>query len=370
MNPDTTFNYLVLGVGSALQDASQPTLFSWACHTLSLEMGHEYPRTQTGLYKLLEQPLQDWYPLAIPEEFDAGFGFLYEGALSEEASDYYDELLEKLDLPQSLTAQLSALENASFRALFDELKQAYDAGNAKAQSEYVLLRRFLIERPYATAEEIGQTFFRSQYATPMRVGGLYEQIVSVEAECGLWVCDRCGPLIVKNEQLRGIKPSVCSDHRKDLEKVHQVPWRSELRRVKPAIHRRVCIPGVPEIDLFEQLSRLCNSSLPGLHGVQLYPGIDCYDLRLQFSDSKIWAVDIKDYPNPLKLTRKLKAIYGPAALRYDKGFYVVPQNYIQQTKNYIKLAKRTSSQHGMQLLGERSFMNRALKQIKRLQAGE
>ena len=370
MNSDTTFNYLVLGLCSILENGPGE-LFTWGCHSLALAMAHDYPRTQTGLFNLFERPLSDWYPYPIPKQFDRSFGLLYEGELSEEASDYCDRLIERTDLPKSLLAQLSTLENAPFRELFDELKQAYEEGSDAVQREYVLLRRFLIEHPYATGEEIAQTFFRSKYANPKRVGSFYEPISSEGSDGYVWTCDRCGPLRIKHNQLRGLKPSVCSDHRQDLESVRRVKIEPDLRQLKPAIQRRVCIPGVPEIALFQSLEALCIApSASGLQNVHLYPGVDCYDIRLQFSDNTVWAVDIKDYPNPLKLSDQLSVIYGYGELKYDKGFYVVPQAHIQRRRDYLKLARGNASKNGIQLLGTSTFEKRVKKKIEKLQSKE
>lgn len=368
MASDTTFNYLVLGLSSVLNNDPCTDLFQWACHDLALAMAHNYPCTQAGLFELFESPLKSWYPHAIPKQFDRSFGLLYDGELSEEASDYYDRLIERTDLPRSLSAQLSALENALFRELFDELKQAYENDAKTAQKEYVLLRRFLIEHPYATDEQITRTFFRSQYATSKRVGSFYEQVSSAELDRYVWECDRCGPLTIKHNQLRGLKPSICSDHRQDLESIRQVKLAPGLRQLKPAIQRRVCIPGVPKIALFQRLEELRTPLSCGLQSVHLYPGIDCYDIRLKFSDDQAWAVDVKDYRDPLKLTEQLGVIYGYGELKYDKGFYVVPQIYLQQRKDYLKLAKGASVTNGMQLVGTSTFEKRVKQKIEKLQS--
>ncbi|MDF5709389.1 MAG: hypothetical protein PUP90_17425 [Nostoc sp. S4] len=59
-------------------------------------------------------------------------------------------------------------------------------------------------------------------------------------------CDRCGLLIKKHGHLRGIKPSVCNDHRKNLSHVQRISWKQGLRLLKFGIHWRVCLPGIPE----------------------------------------------------------------------------------------------------------------------------
>ena len=370
MTFDTTFNYLVLGLERSLRSESEAELFRWACHQLALAMPHAYPRTQAGLLSLFEQPVKDWYPYAVPERFDSESGLLYDGDLSEEACEYCYDLAEQADMASSVLAQHLALENVQFRELLDELKRAYDIDAKNAQQEYVLLRRFLIENPYATAEQLSRTFFRSRYVTPKKVGGLYEPLPAVnDSEKFVWECSRCGPLTMKRGQLRGVKPSVCNDHRRDMDRVRKVDRQPGLRRLMRALHLRVCIPGIPEIELFEALEELCESSKPGLQQLQLYPGIDCYDLQLRFSDGTVWAVDVKDYPNPIMLTRQLTTIYGGGSLRHDESFYVVPQAYIDRTEDYVKIAQ-SSLKKAIKLLGARAFERKVSGKIAQLQQSE
>jgi hypothetical protein len=51
-----------------------------------------YPRTLEGFFSLLEKPLQTWYPLSIPKEFNSEYGFRYDRALSEQAKEIAQEL--------------------------------------------------------------------------------------------------------------------------------------------------------------------------------------------------------------------------------------------------------------------------------------
>lgn len=362
MKPDTIFNYLVIGLASSSKGTDDIPIFRWACHHLALAMSITYPQTRTALFELFEQPLKNWYPLPIPKQFDSNFGFLYDEELSEEASDYYYLLEEQTD---SVIRQYLSTENARFRALIDELRRHYEEEPKTAQREYVQLRRFLIENPFSTGEQISQTFFRNRYISPNQVGGLYEALPANTPSCKIWQCDRCGPLRTKHGELRGIKPSVCNDHRKRMKKVHKVKWSPQLRQLTRALQLRVLIPGVPELNLFEAINELCDPSIPGLTKLQLYPGIDCYDLRLQFSDSTTWAVDVKDYPNPLKLTKKLTPIVGVGNLRYDEGFYVVPQVYLSRIENYISLAQ-PSNRKNIRLLSDQRFQKLVLSKIGQL----
>ncbi|MEH2082891.1 MAG: hypothetical protein V7K89_23805 [Nostoc sp.] len=54
-----------------------PDFLQRASNTLALKMTtFLYPRTLEGLLALLEKPLQTWYPLVIPKEFDSEYGLV------------------------------------------------------------------------------------------------------------------------------------------------------------------------------------------------------------------------------------------------------------------------------------------------------
>ncbi len=152
--------------------------------------GIPYPRTLEGLFSLLEKPLHTWYPLAIPKEFDSEYGFIYDKALSEEASQYfYEQLIKRGQLPEfaSVKVQQLALENFLFQRLLERLQEANENDAERALQEYVLLRRFLIENPYTTLESLRKTFSKTRYISINDVGELYEDCKENESySC----CDR------------------------------------------------------------------------------------------------------------------------------------------------------------------------------------
>jgi hypothetical protein len=269
----------------------------------------------------------------------------------------------------TVSAKQVALENFQFQRLLERLQKAYtDSNPESAQQEYVLLRRFLIEHPYTTIEELRKTFSKTRFISLEEVGELYEDCLTNVSH---WNCDRCGPLTEKY-RLRGIKPSVCNDHRKNLSYVQQISWQRGLRRIKHGIHCRVCLPGIPEMRLFCALEKLHEQHPDHLCAVHVYPGIDRYDLQLHFSDGFIWAVDVKDYPNPYNLAPKLIPLYGEGELRYDEGFYVIPSRHLNQRENYIQILREeaTALPESTHLLSDIVFESRVVIKIEQLQKGE
>ena len=375
MSSVTDFNAFMVGLQSWVENEPESLFFKWGCHRLAFAMPQRYPKTQVGLVKLLEQPIKEWYPYLneIPDKFDCSYGFLDQGKLSKEADKYYWSL-EPDDLPKRAVAQRSKLENTLFRKIFLALKKAYANGNAadkhKLQAEYVALRQFLIEHPYTTTKEIRQHFRKCQHATASKVGDLYRRLSSVETQDTVWLCDRCGPLTMESGNLMGIKPEVCSNHSQEADWIHEIALAPGDRQLLRGLQLTVLIPGVPELALFQMLKDVCQPLQPGLTKVVLYPEIDCYDLQLQFSDRTVWAVDVKDVPNPLRLAGELPRLNGSGSLKYDEGLYIVPQAYVEQNPEYLTQARSLSDMKGMEVMGADAFEGKVNAKIKQLQRGE
>ena len=338
------FDVLVIGLSEFLRADGKypyPDMLSRACNVLALHMTTPaYPRTWSGLLTLLEKPVCTWYPLAVPEPFDAEMGLTYDGNLSEEASRYlHQELYDRAEIRDSMSSRSKgmALHNRQFQTLLDRLRDSTDS--RRAQQEYVLLRSFLIEHPYTTGEEISR-MFAMRSVGPNDVGKLYEDCHSHEAH---WHCTSCGPLIERQGRLRGVRPSLCDDHRRELSTVRAVEFERDMRRVQPGIHWRVTLPGIPEMSLFLAMEALQQKHPEHLLEVLRWPGIDRYDLRLLFSDEKAWAVDVKDREDPYRLAADLKPLYNEADLKYDEAFYLFPARRLRENQNYRTILQEESS---------------------------
>jgi len=376
MSDVEAFDYLVIGLAELLrQDCKYPypELFQRACNMLALTMRDiPYPCTLAGLLKLLEEPVKAWYPLAVTQAFDSDFGLTYDGRLSEEASRYfYDELLERTQLPESastITQQL-AIENWQFQKLLDRLREKSDRDSELAQKEYVLLRSFLIENQYTTTTQLRQKFGKNQYIKPQEVGDLYDDC---DENVVYWNCDRCGPLNEKYGRLYGVKPSVCNDHRESLSYVRRIASERELRRIKRGIHLRICLPGIHELQLFHKLEALQQNHQEQLCAVLLYPGLDRYDLQLRFGDNTVWAIDVKDYRNPYQLAAKLLPIYGEGSLQYNESFYVLPSYRVLSYDNYVQIVREEATKlpKSTHILSNAEFERHVITKISSLKQGE
>ena len=367
MQSQMTFDLLIIGLDDFLRAKEKypyPPLLQRACHSLAA-MLHPYPKTVCGLLSLLERPLKAWWPVELPDDYDADFGLIYEGELAEEAIRYFYEVLPERDVrqgEQGLSKTQRSLDNHRFKRLKDLLQSA-DYGS-QAQVDYVLLRSFLIEHADTTRANIAATF-AGKKITPFSVGELYE-------DCGprdAWTCNHCGPLREKRGRLHGLRASVCNNHSTDLPHVRRVPDAHGRCRVREGIHWRTTIPGIPEMSLFHALEALRQKHPQQLLSVSLWPGIDRYDLRLEFGNGKVWAVDLKDHRQPDRLAADLRPLYGEGNLRYDEAFYIFPTRRILAHPNYMEIVEENlvplPASH--RLMSDTDFHSRVSAEIKRLQ---
>lgn len=373
------FDYLVIGLKEFLSQEKKypyPDLLRHAMNTLALEMKKTIPlpKTMNGFLRLLEEPVKDWCPCHfIPKEFDRDFGLIDEESLSEEANDYLTEVLITKDrIPEyaSTIIKQLAIDNARFTKILDKLRDVYnDINPEQAQQEYLLFRPFLIQNRYITPSQIRKIFLRTKHISIEEVGELYEECQEDQI---YWYCDHCGILTEKYGQLKGIKPSLCGNHYKNQSYVRQVKWETGLLRIKDGIHRRVCFPGIPELNLYSTLEKLQEINQDYLQKVKLYPGLDRYDLQLRFSDNAVWAIDVKDVRDPYKLAKNLQTLYSEGSLRYDEGFYVISDRCIKNQPDYLEVARKEAKTlpPTTHLLSARNFRQKVSDKITELQKGK
>lgn len=376
-NKTELFDYLLIGLKEYIDREKKypyPDLLRHGMNALSLEMKNiSFPKTMNGFLRFVSEPVNDWCPKSfIPQEFDDDFGLIDERSLSEEANDYLSELFENGKIPEYASAKIKqlAIDNAKFMSIVDKLRDAYDKDNPQqAQQEYNIFRPFLIQNQYTTPRDIRKAFRRSKYISVEEVGELYEEC---ENNQNYWYCDRCGILTEKYGRLKGLKPSLCKNHRPDKSYVHQVQWETGLLRIKEGIYQRVCFPGIPELNLYSAMEALQKENPDYLKEVRLYPSIDRYDLQLRFSDDTVWAVDYKDVRDPYKLARNLKPLYSEGNLRYDESFYVVSDRCIKNHSDYTDIARKAAEAlpYETHLVSDKTFRNRVNQKISELQKGE
>lgn|SRR5574341_65348 len=346
---EQTFSYLVFGLAKYLDRETKyplPDELRFALNQLAYTKRADYPRTFAGALQMMSMPLQTWWSGALPA-FDPEASLIYDNALSVAANEYLDELFWLTDLPPGVSTEnfQLALDKLYFKQMLMQLRnQAVEHPDA-AQAEYVTLRRFLILHPWPTIQDIVDEFSSMQYVRVEDVGELYAFADSMQSrhmhQGQFWNCVQCGPLILHRNELCSIKPSVCGQNCPR----HTGGWipvsATRQRRVlKQAHHLSILIPGIPELALLDWLQRVQKEYSSHLIRIEPWPGIDYYDIRIVFNDGDAWAVDIKDYTDPVRLEAALTRPPNDGAISWERAFYVFPSHRLEQRNRYREAVDR------------------------------
>ena len=202
---------------------------------------------------------------------------------------------------------------------------------ADRPQDYVAFRRWLIEHPVVTALELQQA--RATEALALLAEHLRSAYTDAPVECeseGVFrLCPDCGNLLwptVGNAW-------VCDDSRcrpAPEQSLSRISARGGVLWLKRGIRRYVAAPGRAELDL---LRRLQGRGLL----VDLWPAYDAYDLRIQFPNGEVWAVDMKDWSNPVRLASRVKPI--PDNPPWARAYFVFPDVRKDERPDYVRAFK-------------------------------
>lgn len=203
-----------------------------------------------------------------------------------------------------------------------------------SQKNYCVLRRFLIEHPIVEDKEFRAV--RLELADDeTALEALEFAYESFEGE--YYECPKCHWTMTKtpygyhchSESCVECEPSVTL---KDLR-------RTPVRRLKKGVMRYIAAPGQLEMELAAHCNKLHLS-------YELWPQMDLYDLQIQLPSGAIWVIDAKAYRNPLSLRIQVEQDTAFANGAFQKGFYVVPQEYARKYQNYLRIINDTLKQKG------------------------
>ncbi len=271
----------------------------------SLPCGHD------SLFKLFERPLQEWWPGDTPN-FVTGTLVAF-GQPTQLCMDF--ALAERFGLAQ----QLAEVDEQIMADILLDCRR----DTKSLQKQYIASRQFLIENP--TVKEAKLMSMCVSGKLHHKVQQAYEMLPS---ECILegyvYFCHHCGDALAWQESNSFCRNWVVCQRKGKYRRKNRAK-ADGLLRVKRGIMAYVTIPGQPELALFRKLKQM------GVE-VDLWPGIDHYDLRLQFSDGAVWAIDVKTSKAPTVLGRKerengLFPNYDDPFLRWNQAFYVIPTPY-------------------------------------------
>jgi hypothetical protein len=367
------FLYLAGGLAEASRDHFQypyPPVLRHALNVLSATMirqGDALPPAMPDILWLFEQPVGEWWPGTLPEGIEPEFTLLYDATVD----DWVWELLETHDLTASSGKSLLNFQAAIDQVAVRELRD-FCRGNLEfLEPVYVDVRCFLVRHPHATLAQLHH--LTSRLPIPSRlVMDLYETREAFENHAWFdgcfWKCPHCRGILNWFEgRPRCARHSVCGrlypgyQGREPIE--DDYPLRLKWRH-----HVRTCIPGIPEVDLADELKKIARKN-PLLEEVKLWPGVDRYDLYLRFSNKEVWAVDVKDYTSSITLAKRVKGqqLYRRGDLSWQRGFYVFPDYRLDWNRHYVEqFAGAAELPEDMEAAGIEGFITLVEKKLQEI----
>ncbi|MBN2234538.1 MAG: hypothetical protein JW706_05265 [Opitutales bacterium] len=278
----------------------------------------QLPLSIADFIGLCHRPLHEW-GLCIPSGSEIDFSdilLLVDGDLTSDAQEWFKT---------GPFPDLEYFENA----WFVRFRRACNVSAAPQQS-YVAIREWMIRHPMVDQLEFLTFKQNHDLALGDVIEAAYEPIPQTYIQDGSsQQCVHCGcPMYARPEP--GCTRPDC--RKQNLPQGKPIPLPNEGRLLHPALLRFLMIPGRTELDLYDRLRKKgCE--------VSLWPGLDQYDLRVVLPNGRTFAVDVKDWKNPVLLARSLRT-----ELPTDHGdefWYVFPSRCIRQQPDYVSVFKRS-----------------------------
>lgn len=354
INAENVFSYLVGGVAEASKTQFRypyPSLFRQALNQLSvLQLRHKQalPPEMKELLVMFESPIGDWWPGQPPRTLIEQFGkesvLLYEGQPEQWVWNYLEKRGAKMLSPESLQFFQADIDQSSILEVMDICGKA----NPPLTQVYTTVRRFLIKHSWTTLSELQQELGSIPQLSMELINSFYETPADfnrlAKRKGSYWRCPHCDGILnwIDGNSPRCARHSVCGKLFPDYQGMQPLSERFDLLRLKWGLHRRVCVPGLAELKLFEWLEDL-KKQRTGIRDVVLWPSVDQYDIQISFQDASntVWAIDVKDYDSSVQLANKIRedkrSNFG--SLSWSLWIYVVPQYRLQWNARYIHQCK-------------------------------
>lgn len=310
----------------------------------SLEKGISFPKNIKEIIQWFHEPLAYWEHFRGETCFGDFQGLLKDGLPTEIC---YELSVDGGDVEQELTQGLM-------------LKVMGLCNGKEGSRDYVKFRRQLIEHPVLT---VGKMMSWASNPNNGKAAELiqeaYEELPSssVGPDDRYYQCRYCGWVLEwsKDRSTAYCHSTLCAKKTNYFRRV-KILEEMPAVRVKRGILRYVTRPGRWELNLEKYLIKL------GLE-VEMWPNLDCYDLRITFPDGETWAVDVKDWENPYRLARKIGKV--PDHPSWQKAFWVVPDYRGKPWPNYEQVFRDYGpKQENVIMLLEKKFRRRVEKKVE------
>jgi len=344
-NHKDVFQLLIAGILNASIDNwrntnlpfLQQAINQLAC-LLALQ-GKDIPNSPNDWLDLFEKPIDKWWPGEICElDLEHSLQMIYDGQPEDWLIEYFDSRnIDLSRLGHTLTSFRSEIDQSEINTLRQWCR---DNNQSLVYSAY---REFLIRNPWTTITELGNFMVQFNIKVPILIQSFFEEPRSEHYHGGkLWQCPNCGGILRwQFDRPYCVRHTVCSRITSNYNSRLPIDQDPYLRILKYGSHLRTCVPGIPEIKLFD----ICRE-LPGVGSVQLWPGYDAYDLRINFTNGHSWAVDVKDVSDPGTLRHTIDKSLGGLLLTrssddlgWERAFYVIPDYRVEWNPGYQEIAR-------------------------------
>ncbi len=239
---------------------------------------------------------------------------------------------------------------------------------SRGQKIYTDVREFIITHPVVSEsdlDEFCQDLPTGIFNLLSAEGGAYVPVPSsLTWKDRFHVCPYCGSILMPTDAIAPSGSDVCHERRcRDKRKrpAQVIEANGRVRRLINGMRRYVAEAGKSEIRLKEQLTE------SGIQ-VELWPDLDAYDLLLTFPNNQRWAIDVKDWVDPIALGLYVSR-RGPSAIpnhpRWDRGFYVFPDDLKTKRPTYVaqftEECQEILEAHGIQAMFMRDFVQECRK---------
>jgi hypothetical protein len=302
IDADDLFFYLLAGLTAFADNEFRypyPQTLVYARGILAgstIQSGHPNIQSISAFLQMVKHPIGEWWPLTkIPLAIDPELPLLYsDGQLPDFAMDWLLDTDQRRRL-NNVSDIAAVVANRYIAEICDRLP-----GNPSLQADYIDFRRFLIKNPWIDAGTGLNIPLNVRQLMMDDVLRYYERVVSPnmirQGRC--WQCPRCKGILHWVDDQPHCVSGLC-DRLTDLERAEPIIGQ-DILSLRIVFRRRVQLPGIPELVLFEKFS--------GMAGVQvdLWPEGDLFDLRVKTAN-KLWQLDVKDYTDPRELAVHLRS---------------------------------------------------------------
>ncbi len=216
------------------------------------------------------------------------------------------------------------IESLDERSVYNRLKEL-------SQEQYVEVRRFLIQNPIAT-EETRREFIPKIAESPAAkdvIGIAYERFYE-----SVYRCPTCGWTLKRTANGYVCHSQYCTENLPTLTDGMVIDGaQDKIYRLKKGVMRYIASPGKLEMEIVA----FCKKN-----GIEyaLWPQKDRYDVEIKFSNGDIWEIDAKAVRNPQILSAKIEKDGGFPSGDYEKGFFVIPTDYVKGKRNYTSIVNQ------------------------------